>query len=150
MLKVVELHSRCGDRYLGVEIERALVLPDLHHLVGIVEQPDLDRMLATRVARDGTGFHMTVVTPPEMNELRDVPLTSVSLSLSTLTFLGVGSVRSAQPSAVAYFSVVECQPIQDFRASLGLPSAGLHVTLGFDPHDIHGVTKDRTTLVAPR
>ena len=49
---------------------------------------------------------------------------------------------------VVFFVVVESADIQAFRYKLGLTKADLHITLGFNVRDIHGVKKDRSTLVS--
>lgn len=45
-----------------------------------------------------------------------------------------------------YFKVIEWENANDFRKELGLHEATFHITVGFDPTDIHGVAKDSSCL----
>lgn len=47
----------------------------------------------------------------------------------------------------AYFIVIDWPSACAFRRELGLPDMDLHITLGFKLQDIHGVKKDRSTLI---
>lgn len=62
-------------------------------------------------------------------------------------YIGVGYVE--QGDRAAYFAIFEWPAAQDWRALLGLPPKDLHVTLCTRGGDVHGVRKDRSTLVIP-
>lgn len=62
--------------------------------------------------------------------------------------LGLG--RVAHEDTVAVFVVLEWPAANALRVSLGLPPQDFHVTLGFSRTDVHGVRKDKSTLVPRR
>ncbi len=59
----------------------------------------------------------------------------------------VGLGRVAQDDSESMFVVLDWPAANVWRATLGLPRQDFHVTLGFSRCDIHGVCKDKSTLV---
>ena len=63
--------------------------------------------------------------------------------------IGLGSCTLAQQQSTssgaytAYFCVVTWPAAQHLRAALGLPSHQFHITLGFQPCDVHGPSADK-------
>ena len=49
--------------------------------------------------------------------------------------------------AVAYYIIVLSPEIDALRSEAGLPPHALHITLGFSPNDVHGVSKGIETTV---
>lgn len=96
-------------------------------------------------ARDGAGrYHMTVIAPHELEQLeakRLFPQKDLAGTALALEILGIGC--SQQNGAVAYYLVVDSPDAIKLRTKLGLDNTHFHphITLGFDPKDIHGVDK---------
>lgn len=103
-------------------------------------------------------YHLTIFDPKDAKALRakngwsNTQLSDWMKAQAGTTIpgtpkvLGIGSVT--QGDNQAYFDVVEWPECQAWRASLGLEPKDLHVTAGFKESDIHGVPKDRTTLLS--
>lgn len=53
----------------------------------------------------------------------------------------------AKFSDKVYFKVVEWPSAAEFRKLAGLSPKDFHITVGYTISDIHGVKKDRSTLV---
>lgn len=98
----------------------------------------------------GVAFHITTVRPHELKRipkpLRDELKGELSKDFKNFSFLlkGVGVARNDEGET--WFIVVQSQDIQDWRKSLGLAEIDLHITIGFDPKDIHDVSKGADTL----
>jgi hypothetical protein len=59
--------------------------------------------------------------------------------------LGIG--RASRGSDDAFYEVIEWPEAQAWRAKLGLGPKDLHVTVGFKGADVHGVPKDKSTII---
>lgn len=127
---------------------------------------------AKKDARDGTRadgsaeYHVTLCLPYEFESLPDVEAPSKSklrklclarctqlvvdaaeLSLSRATPLGLGRLEQADGN-FALFVVVDWPEQQALRQRHGLQANHPHITIGFRESDIHGVPKDRGTLLS--
>ena len=125
-----------------------------------------EAMIAAKQLRDGAGkFHTTIISPPEVREVisfiaadRGVSkgqaekafkqeVSESSFSDSDLKVLGLGSAEKG--GNIAYFVVLDWPSARDLREKYGLDPKGqdFHITVGFDGADVHGVRKDRSTLL---
>jgi len=103
-------------------------------------------------------YHITLLDPSDLKALRSsrgwsnkelsVWLTSLEGTAisGTPRSLGIGTVVDGDNQA--YFEVLEWPEAQQWRNSLGLGHKDLHITAGFKDSDIHGVPKNRSTLVS--
>ena len=96
----------------------------------------------SRVDRDGEHHHITLVPKAELQGLSIDEKTLEDLALTPLLPLGIGTARSAQ------YVVLLWPAAQAYRAKLNLPPADLHITLGFDKHDTHDVSKGALQLLS--
>ena len=112
---------------------------------------------ANKLARDGAcpEAHVTVVNSAELRALTTAD-PNVRTALKTLLrrahrgplkLLGLGAAVGATAGAASAFVVVDFPPGNWIRRQLGLPKAELHITLGFDPEDVHGAPKGAATLL---
>jgi hypothetical protein len=62
-----------------------------------------------------------------------------------VTLLGLGKV--AQGSKTSFFVVAQSADAQLIRQHFILAAKDFHITLGFNPSDIYGVNKGRSTLI---
>jgi hypothetical protein len=60
--------------------------------------------------------------------------------------LGLGCAR--QGAEETFFRVLHWPQISELRRQLGAPSADMHVTVGYKGTDVHGVKKDKSTLLS--
>ena len=133
-----------GGHYYGSHIEAWTVAPHLEAFRALVGEERAALMELNKEARDrGRVYHMTVVTPPEMKTLsRERGAFPAQI---TIEYLGVG--RASDRNSEAWFIVCRSEAIEQWRRENGLPPKDLHVTLGFDPKDVHSTAKDKSTLV---
>lgn len=97
-----------------------------------------------KIGRDGYGeFHITVLSPAEAKKHAKAKFEPKTAP----TLVGLGLYSS--PDGYAWYIVADWPEAAAFREELHLPRLDFHCTLGFgDTGDVHGVCKDRSTLVA--
>lgn len=150
--KVSKLKDNQGNEYLGTIIERAELssyLMELKTLLG----PDFQQYRAFQAARDHDLFHMTLLSPPEyklvdkalIEKLLAADSTRYFTSELSITLLGLGKVE--RDNKKTFFIVAQSREGQLIRQQLLLKKKDFHITLGFNPSDIYGVTKDSSTLI---
>ncbi|NMP31365.1 hypothetical protein HII17_07310 [Thalassotalea sp. M1531] len=100
-----------------------------------------------QVERDHGKFHITLVNPFELKEVKPSLIQKLLNDKTPLSFQLKGLGRVKNENGKAYFIVAESRQAQSIRAKLGLKPKDFHITLGFSPKDIHGVRKDKTTLI---
>lgn len=82
---------------------------------------------------------------PSTREFESYLVDLFSSRLSTPIFeFGVG--RATLDGNTAYFVVLDWPQANQIREELGLTRADLHVTIGFNQNDCHGVSKNKYTL----
>jgi adenylate kinase family enzyme len=92
----------------------------------------------SRDARDGNEYHMTIVSPSELNKKIEYNLTDLN---DKITVLGLGKNDDT-------FYLICNYPAGDrFRSSLNLEPMDFHITLGFNQKDNHEVNKNIKTLI---
>lgn len=129
------------SRYIAAFTPADAAAPFLGQLAHLVDAQTFEALLQRRRERDGSTHHLTVVAPPEMELLGgsiDLP------GLCAVTLLGLGSAQS--DSSVAFYVVAESPDLARWRTAHHLAAKDFHITLGFNPHDIHDVPKGRHTL----
>lgn len=107
-------------------------------------------------------YHITIIEPPEVKAMVNNLKATQGLSgkeaevtikqlLANISINGepvnIGVGKQTAVDNEVYFMVVKWPEAQEFRASHGLPEKHFHITLGFTSKDIHGVSKDESTLV---
>ncbi len=104
---------------------------------------------ATKEAKRGSGYHVTLIPPPHCKLLTEDPQ-KVLDELAKLTswdinIHGIGKLSKADPKdpndptkyRTTYFAAVDAPALRKFREKFGLDPLGLHVTLGFINDDVH-------------
>ena len=133
-------------------------------LKDLVGQEQAEVLIQNKLNRDkGFFFHVTIFSPPEVKDIVNkmaaekglskskasdefrAEVEAFGLSDSGLKSLGLG--KAEKGSDTAYFAVLEWPAAQDLRAKFGLSPFDFHTTIGFDKADVHGVRKDRSTLI---
>jgi len=137
------LKDREGLVYLGCSVNAEKILPYLKHLNRVVGSEKYLRLREHQARRDLQSFHITLVNPFELKEIDQEK--ALDATPCEFQWLGLGRVRKAP--AESYFVVLESSLAQGYRASLGLKRKDFHVTVGFEPSDIYGVNKGRSTLL---
>ncbi|SEL83700.1 hypothetical protein SAMN05216262_12515 [Colwellia chukchiensis] len=142
-LDIIELEDSTGLRYLGGTVpaaELSLYLTQLKTQLG-AEQFALYR--SHQAMRDHHSFHVTLINPYEyqtVNKDRLKMFTKFQVHLYGLGRVGKGDKTS-------YFVVASSSEGQYIRQNVLLKPKDFHVTLGFYPEDIYGVSKGIETLI---
>lgn len=148
----IDIHLRefvdsTGLRYIGGEVKKSQVARYLHQLKTILGN-EFEHFRGGQKQRDHSKFHITLVNPFEFKALtsqQKETLLNEHNSIFSFKLLGLGKVTKNEASA--YFVVAESERAQTLRVKYNLPVKDFHVTLGFSPNDVHGVRKDRSTLI---
>ena len=142
-LEISELKDSSGVVYLGgkvSEVELSRYLSQLKAELG-KEQYAIYRQ--HQAARDHQSFHVTLVNPYEYQTINKEKLNSSQKFSVTLQGLG----KVAKGDKTSYFVVASSSDGQFIRQNLLLKNKDFHVTLGFYPEDVYGVSKGRDTLI---
>ena len=148
-----------ADKTLNLEISELKDNSGLVYLGGKVSVADLDAYLAQmktelgesqfsvfrqhQAARDHQTFHVTLVNPYEYQTIDKEKLEMPNQFRVVLQ--GLGKVEKENKKA--YFVVASSPDGQFIRQGLLLKNKDFHVTLGFYPEDVFGVSKGRDTLI---
>lgn len=136
--EIIEKRTREGKTFLAVNIEESAASKYLYELRDYLGEVQYELIRKNKILRDGTGFHITIVPPDDMNNLR-IKLNNIKVSV---TLIGLGGIEDK-----VFFVVAESNDLDVLRTSNGLSKWDYHVTLGFIKNDIHGKPKDRTTIL---
>ena len=140
-IELVKLTDNSGLTYIGGKVNAAdldVYLFQMKQILG--DKFTLYRQYQSK--RDHHTFHMTLVNPYEYQTLsKSVAIgTRLSVSLRGLARVSVGD-------KTAYFVVAQSSQAKNYRQSLVLTDKDFHVTLGFYPNDVYGVSKGIETLI---
>lgn len=140
-LEIVELTDNSGLTYVGGKVNAAdleLYLSQMKKILG----DDFTRYRQHQSERDHQTFHMTLINPYEYKTVtKEIDIgTILSVSLS-----GLG--RVSRNDKTTYFVVAQSPQATSYRQKLMLTDKDFHVTLGFYPNDIYGVSKGVATLI---
>ena len=159
MLSVELREDRSGNRYLGAPVPTSVMAPWRQTFRAQVGEQRAALLEDHKRTRDGDvgsppdpgslpdvgpEHHITLVTPPELEQLSALPQ-QLPEALE-VELIGLGTVQDGE--AESWFVVVESDQAQQLRRQLDLGPHTLHVTLGFASQDIHHLPKDRSALVA--
>ena len=142
LIKTSQLKDSTGLVYIGGKISAADLAPYLNRL-----EVELGREFANyrqnQAARDQQTFHLTLINPYEYQMLDS---NKVKLGQGIrVNLIGLGKVT--KEGGTAYFVVAESSDGKFLRQNLLLQPKDFHVTLGFQPQDVFGVSKGRDTLI---
>lgn len=140
--KIRQLTDNQGNKYLGGIISKAELNKYLEQLKLILGN-DYKQYRQNQIARDHNAFHVTLVSPPEFQNINKTKLAGIKSIRVSLQGLG----RVSQGDKTSYFVVANSSDGDFYRDKLLLPKKDFHVTLAFDPSDIYGVKKDKSTLI---
>ncbi|WP_281558680.1 hypothetical protein [Thalassomonas sp. RHCl1] len=136
------LTDSSGLVYLGAKISEADLAPYLAELKQELAD-DFALFRQNQGKRDHFSFHMTLINPYEYQNLEISP-EQIKQPL-TVQLLGLGRVSAGKKTT--YYVVAQSADGQFFRQKQLLPPKDFHVTLGFDPQDVYGVSKGVETLL---
>jgi hypothetical protein len=142
-LEISELTDNSGLVYLGGKVSTAELSGYLEQLKSQLGAEQYAIYRSHQAARDQQSFHVTLINPYEYQALNK---TALKLPRQFRVILhGLGRVETDDKSS--YFVVASSSDGQFIRQNLLLNNKDFHVTLGFYPDDIYGVSKGRDTLI---
>lgn len=145
-LKITQLSDSQGQKYIGAVVSSADLSVYLEQLKSILGD-SFSVYRAHQAARDHYLFHMTLVSPPEYQLTDKTIINQLITSQGQLNVSLIGLGEVALDDRKTYFVVAQSNDAQLLRQKLLLKNKDLHITLGFNPSDIYGVTKDSSTLI---
>jgi hypothetical protein len=103
-----------------------------------------------RFERDGSEYHITIFNASEYDKLKKtfcVPrITNILITIiHDIQIKGIGQVSKGDD--ISQFLVIDSKILNNIRESYGFLPKYLHITLGFNNKDIHGVDKGINTLI---
>lgn len=163
------LRSSSSTECIALSTIRLMPSPDQPKFVGATVRPENVRtcrkamryMLGKGTAeaceanlhkRNGAeAYHVTIVEPAEFQSLGSDDAErsdKVKELLGQLIWIECGKLGAARKGRDhTYYSIATAPLAQRLRSTLGLQPKSLHVTLGFNEADVHGVSKDASTIV---
>jgi hypothetical protein len=142
-LDISELQDSSGLVYLGAEVTEVELSHYLSQLKDVLGEEHYAIYRQHQAARDHQSFHVTLVNPYEYQTINKEKL-NISQKIR-VTLHGLGKVEKEDKAS--YFVVASSSDGQFMRQNLLLKNKDFHVTLGFYPNDIYGVSKGRDTLI---
>lgn len=141
-VKLVHLQDNQGLKYVGGIVNKEDLQPYLAQMK-IQLTADFSDYRQNQINRDHGEFHMTLINPYEYKEIDQSKITLGEAI--NITFKGLA--RVSKDNKEAYFVVVQSSEAQLHRKQLGLKAKDLHITLGFKPQDVYGVSKGSERLI---
>lgn len=145
------LKDRLGNNYLGINVPYEIVEPYLTKLEELIGKENYEIFTKNQQQRDHGNYHITVINVMDYNKLsKDIGIDKFINSLELvfdyviddLEMLGVGMATKVDNSA--YFVVCQSDKLDAIRTRFGLGKQDFHITLGFNPKDVFGVSKNKT------
>jgi len=141
-VKLVQLQDNQGLKYIGGLVDAKDLTPYLAQMKKLISA-DFTDYRHNQASRDHSQFHMTLINPYEYKE---IDRSKVKLGeIYTITLKGLG--RVARGNKETYFVVVDSSKAQLHRQQLGLAEKDFHITLGFKPEDVFGISKGVERLI---
>lgn len=142
VIKIIELADNQGLKYLAGLVNRADIEQYLNKM-NLILGDKFDGFRQHQSARDHGAFHVTLVNPIEYQGIIDKE-TIINQQIR-VQLHGLG--RASQGEKSTYFVVASSNDGQFLRQKLLLNEKDFHVTLGFKPQDVYGVSKGKDSLI---
>ena len=144
-LEVIELKDNSGLVYLGGKVSAADLDSYLAQMKTELGESQFSIFRQHQAARDHQTFHVTLVNPYEYQTIDKENFETPRQFRVVLH--GLGQVENEDKDKKAYFVVASSPDGQFIRQGLLLKNKDFHVTLGFYPEDVFGVSKGRDRLI---
>lgn len=136
-------------RYVGIDVPADIIEPYRVKLSQLLSEEEFSKLEAQKVLRDGEEWHITLLVYKEYRTLtpEEKALFLIGENIEyKITGIGkaIGTGKVSGEQTVSYFATVEIPALTGVRESLGLDEIehrDFHITLGFDPEDIHNADK---------
>jgi hypothetical protein len=141
-VKLVQLQDNKGLKYIGGLVTEEDLAPYLAQMEKLLVTNFVDYR-HNQGERDHNQFHMTLINP---YEYKAIDQSKIKLGETfSITLKGLGRVSKEHKET--YFVVVNSGTAQSHRQQLKLPNKDFHITLGFKPEDVFGISKGVERLI---
>lgn len=143
------LKDRVNNNYLGLNVPNDLIDPFLDELKSLIGEGDFEIFTKNQQLRDGGKFHLTVINVSDYNNLNselgiDKFINSLEpvfhYEIDDLKMKGIGT--SAKHDSRCFYVVCQSDKLTAIRERFSLEEHDFHITIGFNPKDVHGVRKN--------
>lgn len=143
------LKDKVGQNYLGLEIPTDIVEAYLNKLKEILSEDDYNTFTQNQQTRDSGHHHITVINVMDYNRLsKEIGMDKFINSLEPIFHYEIDDIEmpgigtaTKEPNST-YFIVCNSDKLDAIRTRFGLPKQDFHITIGFNPKDVHGVRKN--------
>lgn len=150
--QITYLTDSIGSKYIGIKFNKEEI-EDLIYLWSSEFDMNKEKdkvfffnLIKNRLKRDGDEYHITIINVREMSLIKNIDKKELSkIIINDIKFRGIG--KALKDLNTAYFIVLDSEMILNLRLEYGLPPSDLHITLGFDKKDVHGVHKGIESII---
>ena len=144
------LYDRVRNPYIGLHIDSSQ--PFVKEAIQQLQDAGVPQAwFDNQQNRDGQHHHITVINAMEYARLEKEGTLPHMEGLIPYEVVGPGRVQKEIKGIphTAYFLVINSEPLQSIRALAGLKPMHFHMTLAFNPKDLHGpdIDKSRNSLL---
>ena len=136
-----------SEHYFAVHVPNEILYSQLKDMQCYLSPDKFKRFTKNQLQRDNNRHHITI-TPPQLFtkdiEKNIKPYLGKTVAVN---FIGLGRIQ--QPDNSVYFVVCQSSDIESIVSKLRIPFHDLHVTLGFEKHDVFDQPKDKSSLIIP-
>jgi hypothetical protein len=142
--KLSILKDRLGNSYMGIKFDASEV-----YVIADVLKTHLgesyDLFANNRIARDGEKYHLTVLSVPEYQKVREKAVVYLGHSFD-IELKAIGKGENKSNGNITYFVIAESEPLNSLVAQFGV-LRDFHITLGFNTKDVFGVSKSMDSKI---
>jgi hypothetical protein len=144
------LKDSSGNNFLGIDIPESLIKLQLQQLKEYIGDLDFELYTQNHLKSHASKYYLSVITHTEyMQLLEELEMDEfinsldenvLKFEIEDLKMLGLGTAASGQNRC--FFIVCKSDSLQAVRERYNLEKKDLHITLGFDKHNVQGVRKN--------
>jgi hypothetical protein len=153
---ITYLKDSIGNQYVGINFSEHDISDEITNWLSLFDNTEMSsgkmlNFIKNRFNRDGDYYHITLINVSEWKKLKSINSISVLEDklfpkiIHDINFEGIG--RAVKGEDETYFIVVSSIILSSIRADMGLSPADLHITLGFNKKDVHGVPKGFNSII---
>ena len=157
MKHITYLKDSIGNQYIGIKFTENELGDEITNWLSLFDNKNgiqSEKMLSfikNRFQRDGDYYHITLINVQQWlklkseNTISDLESKLFPKIVHDIIFEGIG--KAVKGENEAHFIVVNSNILNSLRIELGLMPIDLHITLGFDKKDVHGVSKGINSII---
>lgn len=145
IVKNTLLTNSDNKTYIGCHIKQTSIIRYLRVLRRMLGDDIYVFYRKNKYKRDQGLFHITAINADEYQLLK---LKNIDFNLNQnfeVRLYGIGRTRNAE--SVTYYIIVQSEQLHKYRKLFRLKPHDFHITLGYNPDDIHNVSKGNETLI---